>query len=299
MTARTVGMGAPFRWLMKSLDVGRRQPRALMGGFAILMAIALVPSVIQIAVQYGMQPSPSAMVAVYGAVMLLSLVLMPPLFAGGFRLIHACETGQPASATDVLAGYRDMPTAVRMVLTGLLLSVTYLAIAALLLLLPGGQFFGELMAVAMTTPPGGQPDMTGLEAPSGMLLWMLAAFFAVMIVGNAYLLAFAQAALADRGPVAATTDGYVAALKNILPLLGFALAVLVLGFIVLLLVVLVLGVLVGLLAVASPVLAVVVAVPVYLGLMLVMYVVMFGFYYHAWRDIFGEPVVEPGDSIAA
>ena len=35
MTARTVSMGAPFSWLMKALDVGRRQPRALFGGFAI------------------------------------------------------------------------------------------------------------------------------------------------------------------------------------------------------------------------------------------------------------------------
>ena len=36
-------------------------------------------------------------------------------------------------------------------------------------------------------------------------------------------------------------------------------------------------------------LAKLVAVPLYLVLMLGLYVVMYGFYYHAWRDIFGVP----------
>lgn len=299
MTARTVSMGAPFRWLMKSLDVGRRQPRALMGGFAIVMLVALLPSVLQLIAQFSLQPSPTGLFVIYALVMLLSLLLMPPLVAGAFRLIHACETGQPASATDVLDGYRDMTVAVRMVLTSLVLGVVYVLMILLLLMFPAGQFFGEIMAVAMTTPPGAEPDISGIVVPAGLALWMLAAFFATLILTNAYMFAFARAALSDRSPVAAVGDGFLATLKNILPLLGFFLALLVVGFVVMLLVALLLGLLIGLLAMASPVLALVVAVPLYLGLMLVIYVVMFGFYYHAWRDVFGDPVADPADSIAA
>jgi hypothetical protein len=41
-----------------------------------------------------------------------------------------------------------------------------------------------------------------------------------------------------------------------------------------------------------------VGVPIYVGLMLMLYVVAFGYFYHAWQDIFGEPAVAPEDSIA-
>jgi flagellar biosynthesis protein FliR len=56
---------------------------------------------------------------------------------------------------------------------------------------------------------------------------------------------------------------------------------------------------IGLLAKLSPALGIAVGVPVYLGLMLVFYVVAFGYYYHAWRDIYAEPVVVAGDALVA
>ena len=302
MSIRSVGMASPFRWLMKSLDIGRRQPGALFGGFALLLVVGLVPSIVQLAIQLGLQPSAPVMLAVYAVVMLVSVVIMPPLVAGAFRLIHACETGQPARATDVFALYRDMPAAVRMVLTALLLMVIYIAVFVGLILMPGGTFFGEIMQVAMTTPPGQQPDMTGLQPPPGLLLWMLFALFAALVVGNAYMLAFVQAALGGRGPVGATGDGFLAAFKNLLPLLGFAIVAGIVGFVLMFVVVLVLVLVVGLLAAASPVLGLLVAIPIYLAMVLVIYVVAFAFYYHAWREIFDVPVAPAApaeDAIAA
>jgi hypothetical protein len=57
---------------------------------------------------------------------------------------------------------------------------------------------------------------------------------------------------------------------------------------------------VGLVAALSPVLGVAIAIPVYLAIVLVFYVVSFAFYSHAWREIFGEPVAPPAaDAIAA
>jgi hypothetical protein len=290
MSIRSVGMAAPFRWLMKSLDIGRRQPGALFGGFALLLVVGLIPSLVQMAIQLGLQPSPPVMVTVYVVVMLVSLVIMPPLMAGGFRLIHACETSQTARATDVFSIYRDPPTAVRLVLTALVLMVIYLAVFVGLILMPGGTFFGELMQVAMTTPPGQQPDVTGLEPPPGLLLWLLFALFSVVVVGNAYMLAFAQGSLTSRGPLAATRDGFVATFKNLLPLIGFAIVVGIVGFVLSFIVLLVLMLVLGLLAMASPALGIAIAIPVYLAVVLVFYVVAFAFYYHAWREIFDEPI---------
>ncbi len=290
MSIRSVGMASPFRWLMKSLDIGRRQPGALFGGFALLLVIGLIPSVIQMAVQYGLQPPVPVMLTVYALVMLAGLVIMPPLAAGGFRLVHACETGQPARATDVFAVFRDRPAAVRMILTALLLMVIYVAVFVALVLMPGGTYFGEIMQVAMTTPPGQQPDMTGLEPPPGLLLWTLGALFAALVVGNAYMLAFVQASLGGRGPLGATADGFMGTLKNLLPLIGFAIVLGIVGFVLLFILMLVLILVVGLLAMASPVLGMIIAIPVYLVVVLVIYVVMFAFYYHAWREIYDVPV---------
>jgi hypothetical protein len=73
----------------------------------------------------------------------------------------------------------------------------------------------------------------------------------------------------------------------------------VVGFVAMLVLALVVGLLAGVLMLASPVLAGMVLLPIYLGLMLVVYVLMFGFYYHGWRDIFGESAAEPTDAFAA
>lgn len=302
MTARSVSMGAPFRWLMKALDVGRRQPGALFGGFALLLLVALVPSVLQLAGQRLFAAAPAALLTVYAVSVVLSLVLVPPLLGSAFRLLHACESGQPASATDIFHGYRDLGFGLRMLLTMLLAAAVYVLLFGLLFVaLPGKEFFAELIVRAAATPPGGQPDMSGMPPfPPGFLLWLLGAMLGVLVLTNAYMLAFARAALNRQGPVAALLDGLRATLKNLLPFLLIAIVVAIVGFIALMIFALVVGLVFGLLAAVSLGLALVVAVPIYLALMLVLYVVMFGYYYNAWHDLFGEPVLlEPNDALVA
>ena len=297
MTARSVTMAAPFRWLMKAFDVGRRQPKALFGGFALLLAVGLVPSVLQALAQ---ALAPGAMGVVYALVIGVSLVLVPPLSGAAFRLMHDCETGRPVAATDLFNGYRDREFAVRMILTSLLFMLAYVAVLALLItVVPGKEFFAEMLARFAAAAPGVEPDLTNLPPlPPSFLLWLLAAAGLAVVLGSAYMLAFAQAALAGHGPAAALAGGLVATLRNLLPLVGFFLVASIVGFFALLLVALVLGVIGGVLGLVSPLLAMLVVMPVYLGLVLVLYVVMFGFYYHAWREIFGEPVAMPVDTLA-
>lgn len=299
MTARSVSMAAPFRWLMRALDAGRRQPRALFGGFALLLAVGMVPTLVQMLVQALFPESTGLLVLVYGLVLGLSLVLLPPLSGAAFRLLHDCETGQPAQASDVFNGYRDRAFAARMILTSLLMMAIYVAALALLFtVVPGKEFFAELFIRAAATPPGGQPDMAGMPPlPPGFLLWLLAAAGLLVVLGNAYMLAFAHAALGGHGPVGAVGDGFLATLRNLLPLAGVALVVSVVGFVVLIIVGIVLGLVSVVLGMLSPVLAMMVVVPVYLLLMLAIYVVMFGFYYHGWREIFGEPAARPADAL--
>lgn len=291
MSTRNVSMGAPFEWLLRGLDVGRRNAPALFGGFALLLAVGLVPSVLQIAGDAMLAGNPVAAVAVYLVSLAVSLVLMPPLFGAAFRLLDRCERGQPAGALAIFDGFRVPGFAARMIFVALLFVALYLAVIALLyVLLPGKEALKEIFMRALATPPGAQPDLTGLPpAPGGLIWWLLGAMFSFVLLGNAYMLAFAQAALGHRRVVDAVTDGFAAAFRNLLPFLGFTIVSIVVGVVVLLVVALVIGLIVGLLAAISPTLAIVVALPLYLLLMLGLYVVIFGFYYHAWRDIFGAP----------
>ena len=84
-----------------------------------------------------------------------------------------------------------------------------------------------------------------------------------------------------------------------LPVLGFAIAMAFVGFVLLLIAAVVIALVVGLLAMASKLLAVAVAIPLYLVLMLALYVVMFGFYYHGWREIFDLPAPAATDDTLA
>lgn len=305
MTVRTVSMGAPFRWLMKAVDVGRRNPGALFGGFALVALIGLVPTVLQMVLQATLPGQPTLMWSLYALAMLASLLAMPPLMGAAIRMLHACETGQPASAFDVFDGFRDVPFGVRMVLTSLLLLAMYAAILGVLfLLMPGKELMIEVFSRSMSTPPGAEPDLTGLPPfdPADlpwMLLWFLGTMIVMLATMHVQMLAYCHAALGGHGPVSAVAGGLAGALKNVLPLLVFMLAMLVVGFVAAVVVGLVVGLLAVVLAMVSPVLAGVVLLPVYLAVILVVYVVMFGFYYHGWREIFGEPAADPMDAIAA
>lgn len=304
MTARTVSIGAPFSWLMKAIDVGRRNPRALFGGFAIVMLVSLVPTVVQMVLQALLADSPVLMWSLYALVVLASVVAMPPLTGAAIRLLYACETGQPAAATDVFNGYRDSAFAVRMVLTSLLLFAFYLVILGVLYaVMPAKEMIIEIFSRSMAAPPGGQPDMTGLDFDPAslpwLMLWMVGAMAALFTAMHVQLLTTTHAALSGQGPLDSLLGGIAGTLRNVLPLTAFTLAMLVIGFFVMLILMLVLGLLAVLLALVSPVLAGVVLVPAYLFSILLVMVVLYGFYYHAWREIFGEPAADPMDAIAA
>lgn len=305
MTTRSVTMGAPFGWLMKALDVGRRNPGALFGGFLLLLLVGLVPSAVQWFGEWVAAPLTGAWYAINALSVLVSLAIMPPLLGSAFRLVHACETGAPARAVDVLAGYRDGPFALRMIL----LAVAYVGIflvvtGALYALLPAKELIGQMIGVALSAPAGTPPDFTGLDAPpGGLLLWLLGATAMLLVLGNAYMLSFGQAALAGRPVLAALGDGFAGAFRNLLPFLGFAIAVFFVGLVLMLIAGVVILVVIAVVSAISPALALAVALPLYLALMLGIYVVMFGFYYHGWREIFGATGTpfEPStpDAIAA
>ena len=84
-------------------------------------------------------------------------------------------------------------------------------------------------------------------------------------------------------------------MRNIGAFLLFYLPVAVIGFVVMLIVGLIAGLLAMLFALISKVLAVLVLLPLVLGMVLLLYALMLGFFYRAWRDTLGGASIAPAE----
>jgi len=292
MSPHTVGMSAPFRWLRKSLDVGRRNPKALFGAIAFVILMVVAITMVQMFLQVAAQPSMTGLMVVMAVMTLVNWVALPPLLGGLFRVIDATDRGLPVSASDVFNAYGKGQGGKRLILTSLVYSLVYLALAALLLLTPIGQFFREYFTIALATPPGGEPDMAALQGlfestSPATFLWLPVLAIVLATWVHAQMLAMATAALREVGVATAVVAGALAALRNFLPLLGFVLVLGIVGLFGGMLLALLLGLIMTLLAMVSPVLVVLVLVPLMVLVMVGIYALMFAFYYHGWREIFG------------
>lgn len=292
MSPTTVSMSAPFRWLRQSIDVGRRNPKALFGGIAFVILVIVAITMAQMFLQVLAQPSMTGLMVVMAVMTLVNWVALPPLLGGVFRLVDATDRGLPVAASDVFNAYGKGQGGKRLILTSMTYSLVYLGLAALLLLTPIGQFFREYFTIAMAAPLGGEPDMAALQAlfaktSPATFLWLPVLAIVMATWMHAQMLAMATAALREVDVPTAVVAGALAALRNFLPLLGFVLVLALVGLFGGFLLVLLLGLLLGLLAMASPFLVVLVLVPLMIGVMLGVYAMMFAFYYHGWREIFG------------
>jgi hypothetical protein len=168
-------------------------------------------------------------------------------------------------------------------------ALIFLAIHVVLLIVvnfaTGGYVF-ELFKVFLTIQPGHPPVFPPL--PSGFLLWLVGIVFLGIILSAAYSLAITQTALSTRTPVAAIGDGFAVILRNLAVFVLFYLTMCLAGFfcgLIIAVVIVLIGMLFGLI---SPILAAVVLVPICLAMLLLLYAVMFGFNYYAWRGTLGD-----------
>lgn len=296
MSTRTLGPGAGWSWLARAVNLGRHNPRAVIGAIALVAALALAPSLVQMGAQSALGGRPDALLTVIGLSTLLSLVVFPLLIGGALRVIDAAERGRPAAPREVFDTFRAGQGGGRLIGFGLLMTALYLLVFGGLI---GGfgaglpEWYAQVMQLTMEA--GDRPLQPGdiPEPPAGLGTVVALGLLLGLFLGGAWAIGFGQVALAGRGVLEAVRDGLAGALKNLLAIV--VLAVLsVVGLVVLVLVVgLVGGLLMLIGALVHPALGMVLMAPVYLGMILLMYVVMFGVMYHMWRDVCGEPVAPP------
>jgi hypothetical protein len=282
MTTRAVSPFAAFDWLKRAINLGERNPKALLGAAGLLLAAFLLPSIVTMPVQY-LAPRSTAGFVFVMAFSLLAGIALSPVIGGFLRVIHAVEQGQPARARDVFAPYRRGGGAGALMLLALVLMVFYVVVGAAMLASLGPGFWSwaqERAAAGMHAAPNVPPDVFahfGRTMLLGLALWIfLSGFLAI---------GYGQVAIARRGIGGAIGDGVVGALKNLPALVVLAIATILLAivaWVVVMIVVLVVGLIAKLLA---PWLLLVFLVPLYLVVMGVAYVVMFGVAYYLWRDV--------------
>ena len=296
MQTRAMGPGAGWTWLKRAINLGRNNPKALFGAAALLMVVALIPSLIQLFAQYGLGMSDmSTMLWITGVTTLAMLVVYPLLIGGFFRVIDATEHEQPTHATALFDTFKAGQGRGRLIGFGLLLTLIYVVVLVAIFGGLGSGFaawYWEVITATQSAQPGTPPVVPPMPPGFGMVFGLT--LLVMMFLGGVYSIGFGQVALTQRTVGGALADGFTGALKNLLPLLVLTVILIVLMIVV----ALILGIVVGLLAVIGglihPALGFALAMPVYIGFLVVTYVVMFGVMYFMWRDIAGESRVDAG-----
>lgn len=289
MQTRAMGPGAGWSWLVRAVNLGRNNPRALFGAAALLMVIALVPSLVQLFAQFALGVTDmDSMLWIAAFTTLVLLVVYPLLIGGFFRIIDATEHGRPTRATALFDTFKSGPERSRLIGFGLVLTAVYVAAFALIFGLLGGEvtaWYREVLEAAKTVEAGGTPVVP--PAPGGTGMVFALSLLAMMFLGGVYSIGVGQASLGGRDTSGALADGFGGALKNLLPLLLLTIVALVLMVVIALVLALVFALVGAIGALIHPAVAVMLVTPLYLAFLVAMYVVLFGIMYFIWRDVAG------------
>lgn len=290
---------AGFGWLQRGISVGFRHPKPVFGGAIILLLIVMVPSLAMLPFQLhgaavGTPPNPALFVAFMAASMVLGLLVVP-LYAGYLQVFDAIERGLPARAIDIFNPYRQ-GDALRLIGYGLALVVIYFALAGIIVLAAGDGIVSWYMQVLGAQANHVQPP--GLPQGFGIVLALLTVMGLFMM--GFYSVSLGQIALRRRGVLNALGDGFLGALKNLLPLIVLAVSLVIAWIIAVIALVIVVFAFALLGALVGKWLMFALIVPVYIALGLVIFAVMFGVMYYLWRDVCGgDTTSNPTEALAA
>ena len=278
------GIAAPWRWLLQGVALLRAHPRALLGGAALLVAVALLPSVL-VAVATPLLSAGGAQ----ALGVLASLLLYPPAVGGYLRLMHARQSGAESNGGALFSVFADGPAARRLVIGNLLLVSGFMLVIALLGFALGGEALFEFLRQLSLLKPGDVlPVLPRGALPFAVTLLLLGVF---MLTTQG--LAYAELALGTRQPLAAVAAALAAGARHFALLLLFFLPAMFLAFLAFMLVALAAVLLAAVLAVVSAVLGKLVVALCTVALMTALYALLFAWFYFSWRELFDMPVAPP------
>ncbi len=283
-----ITLSTPYRWLGEALVMCRQHPAAFMGASSVLLVVGLLPTILQ---RVAASILPQTLILQALVYVLFSMLLLPPISGGFYRLAHAARQGKAVTMWDLFPILSDGPAARRLVGTNLIFFfLLLLFVVAPVVALGGKELVAFLAAVAALQPGATQlPTM-----PAGLAPLLVGAALVMLLINTAKELAMAQASLGDRTPLAATADGFKVALRHAGTFLLFYLpmaALAFLGFLAFALVAVLIG---AMLSLISPLLTYLLIVPMAVVVGLAYYALVFAFFYSVWRDTLAEGELEIG-----
>lgn len=293
MSTRAHGPMAGFHWLRRAINVGRHNPRALFGAASMLMAVWIMPTVLQIGLHAFFDPGEGAEIVIAALLTLLSAATLVPLMGGYLRLLDASERGRPAHANEIFEIFRAGHAWRTCMVFALLMLLVHLAVTSALVsqlgtgLMDWAENVMKVSQQAKEAGPGAKPPAVPALPPGAIPFAGLSSVWLV-VIGCAFAVGLGQIALTGRNVRTALVDGFAGTAKNLLPLALMAVCgfgAMVVASVALAMVILVLGTVANL---VHPVLAMAVVVPLYVAFLTVVYAVLLSLMYQMWRDIAGE-----------
>jgi hypothetical protein len=305
MASRSVGLSAMFGWIGDTFRLIGRDPGAFLGASATSLVAYLglfLPfigySTWQTLQQGGSPAAPFAFGTtywvLYGLTILASLLLLPPILVGWFRLCREVDGGAKARALDILAPYRDRSAWGRALATALLMMVVTIALFALLAMVFWSSFqavFAQAAAQQAATLAGA--TIASQPPPVGFFVGYAVLMVVILVLQFVYMVAFADVSLRQSAPVAALRDAFAGVGRNSPKLLLFAVCIGIASIVVMVLVGLVVGLLFMALSMLGTAVMVIGMLLLYIPLLLLMYPIMFAGSYFVWKSILGDAAPPP------
>src|SRR5690606_41508214 len=96
MSTRAMGPATGWSWLARADNPGRGNPKAVIGGIALVALLAVLPSVVQMQLQSTDGVQPDAQLTVAGLTTQVSMTVTTLLIGGVMRAIDATGRGLPS-----------------------------------------------------------------------------------------------------------------------------------------------------------------------------------------------------------
>lgn len=291
MSKVKVTLGTPYRWLGEAFALCRAHPGTFLGAASVMLIVSLLPALLQRLAATFLPNSLFVQGLIY---VVFSLLVLPPIVGGFYRIAQATHRGQPVSSRDVFAVLSDGPAMRRLIGTNLV----FFFLLITFVLMPVVALGGEKLTAFLHALVSLQPGATQLPTmPEGLAPLLIGATLVAILINTAKALAMVQTSLTGATPLAATGAGFQVALRNVGAFLLFYLPVAALAFIGFMVFALV-AVLVGaVLSLVNPLLGYLLVMPVAVLVGLAYYAVAFAFFYNAWRQTLADdasPVLPPG-----
>lgn len=294
----------PFRWLADALRLVRAHAGLFLVAASSMLLVALLPALLN---SFAASVLPDTLFIRSGVFVVFTLLLLPPVTGGFYRLCDAAWHGRPVRPSQLFEVLADGPASARLVLVNLV----YMLLLVLGVFMPvaaiGGtplaDWMQQVMLAALAAQQAGEAGAAATPIlppmPPGTGLLFSGALVLTLLINTAKELAMAQAALSSRAPLEAVADGMRVALRHAGAFLLFYLPaglLALLGFFALTLAAAIVAAVLGLVSAALAYLVIMLAaVAVGLGY----YALVFAFFYRAWQATLAEGEAPPAPPVAS